>query len=224
MHSIEDGNQVDSVYKDFSKVFDRVRHQLLLNEISVGIEPVNCIWLRSYLSGRIQKMRIGSAVSKNIKVTSVAPQGPLIQSSGTTWLHLVSYADDLKLFVPVSGFQDCLKIQSDLNKLSEWCDRKSILLNVGKCKTIIFARSRHTVEFSYMLGETVLDRVSSIKDLGVTMNEKMTVSEHVDVMVGKAFAMLGFIRRLSLELRDPYSLKSLSTSLVRPKLQYASCL
>jgi hypothetical protein len=34
----------------------------------------------------------------------------------------------------------------------------------------------------------------------------------------KAFAMLGFIRRLSLEFRDPYILKSLYTFLVRPKL------
>jgi hypothetical protein len=51
----------------------------------------------------------------------------------------------------------------------------------------------------------------------------MTFSEHLDVMVSKSFAMLGFIRRLSLEFRDPYSLKSLyNTSLVRPKLEYTS--
>jgi hypothetical protein len=55
-----------------------------------------------------------------------------------------------------------------------------------------------------MLGETVLDRVSSINDLGIIMDEKMTFSEHVDVMVAKAFAMLGFIRRLSLEFRGDF--------------------
>jgi hypothetical protein len=55
------------------------------------------------------------------------------------------------------------------------------------------------------------------------MNEKMLFSEHVDVMVAKAFAMLGFIRGLSLEFRDPHTLNSLYTSLVRPKLEYASC-
>jgi hypothetical protein len=78
-----------------------------------------------------------------------------------------------------------------------------LLLNVGKCKTITFAISCHPVEFSYMLGGTVLDRVSSINDLRVIMEEKTTFSEHVDVMVAKAFARLIFIRRLSLELRDP---------------------
>jgi hypothetical protein len=72
-----------------------------------------------------------------------------------------------------------------------------------------------------MLGGTVLDRLSSINDLVVIMDEKMTFSEHVDVMVAKYFAMLG---RLSLEFTDPYTLKSLYMSLVRPKLEYASCM
>jgi hypothetical protein len=56
-----------------------------------------------------------------------------------------------------------------------------------------FARSRHPVEFSYMLNGTVLDRVSSINNFGVIMYGKMIFSEHVDVMVAKAFAMLEFI-------------------------------
>jgi hypothetical protein len=64
------------------------------------------------------------------------------------------------------------------------------------------------MKFSYMLGGTVFDRVSSINDLRVIMAEKMTFSEHMDVMVAiaKEFAMLGFIRRLSLEFISLYSL------------------
>jgi hypothetical protein len=116
----------DSVYTDFSKPFDRVRHQLLLDEMSVGIEPARCIlWLGSYLSGRIQKIRIGDAVSKDIKVTSGVRQGSHLGPLCFIWfvnriseifdyvLELL-YADVMKLYLPVSGFQDCLKIQSDL--------------------------------------------------------------------------------------------------------------
>jgi hypothetical protein len=58
-----------------------------------------------------------------------------------------------------------------------------------------------------MLAGTVLDWVSFINDLGVIMN----FSDHVDVMVGKAFAMLGLTRRMLFEFRDPYTLKSLYT-------------
>jgi hypothetical protein len=95
----------------------------------VGIEPARCM-----CAGRIQNIGKGD----NVRV--------------------LFYAEDMKLFFPVSGFLDYLKIQSDLNKLSEWCNRYSLLLNVGKCTTITFARSRHPVEFSYLLGGTVLDR------------------------------------------------------------------
>jgi hypothetical protein len=45
-----------------------------------------------------------------------------------------------------------------------------------------------------MLARIVLDRVSSIDDLGVVMDEKMNFSERVDVMVVKVFTMLGFTR------------------------------
>jgi hypothetical protein len=152
---------------DFSKAFDRVRHQRLLNEVSVGIEPARCMWLGSYLSQKIQKIRIGDAVSKDIKVTSGVPQashlGPLCFiwfvnriSEIFDYVRVLFYADDMKLFLSISGYQ--VKIQLDLNKLSEWCDRNLLLLNVGKCKTITFARSRHPVEFS-------LDRKSSINNL-----------------------------------------------------------
>jgi hypothetical protein len=36
----------------------------------VGIEPARFLWLRSYLTGRIQRIRIGHAVFKDISVTS----------------------------------------------------------------------------------------------------------------------------------------------------------
>jgi hypothetical protein len=200
----------------------------------MGIEPTRCLWLRSYLTGRIQRIRNGVAVSKDIRVTSSVPQGSHLGPLCFIWFfnrismiyeyaRVLFYAYDMKLFLPVKNFQGCMIIQSDLNKLSKWCKRNSLFLNVNKCKTITFSRTRYSVEYFYMLGGSVLDRVSPINDLGVIMDEKMNFSEHIDVMVGKAFAMLGFIRRLSFEFRDPYTLRSLYWSLVRPKQEYASC-
>jgi hypothetical protein len=143
LNSIEEGWQVDSVYTNFLKSFDRVRHLLLLEEMSVGIEPARCLWLRSYLTGRIQKIRIGDAVSKDIRVKSGVPQeshlGPLCFiwfvnriSVIFDYVCVLFYADDMKLFLPVRTFQDCMKIQSDLNKLSQWCERNSLFFNVDK--------------------------------------------------------------------------------------------
>jgi hypothetical protein len=104
--------------------------------MSVGIEPARCMWLRSYLSGRIQKIKIGDAVSKDFKMTSDVPQGSHLGPLCFIWfvnriseifdyVRVLFYLDDMKLILPVTGFQDCLKIQSDLNKLLQWCERKS---------------------------------------------------------------------------------------------------
>jgi hypothetical protein len=38
------------------------------------------------------------------------------------------------------------------------------------------------------------------------MDERMNISEHIDVMVGKTFAMMRFVKRLSFEFRVPYTL------------------
>jgi hypothetical protein len=74
-----------------------------------------------------------------------------------------------------------------------------------------------------MLEGIILDRVDSFTNLGVVMDSRMSFSRHIDVTVEKALAMLGFVKRLSGEFRDPYSLRTLNVSLVRPKFEYASC-
>jgi hypothetical protein len=115
LNSIEEGWLVDSVYTDFLIE--------LLEEMSVGIEPAQCVWLRSYLTGRIQRIRIGDAVSKDIRVTSGVPQVFIWFVNRISvifdYVHVLFYADDMKLLLSVRSFQDCMKIQSELNKLSE---------------------------------------------------------------------------------------------------------
>jgi hypothetical protein len=75
--------------------------------------------------------------------------------------------------------------------------RENIIVpNIDKCKTITFSRTCYPVKFAYMMAGTVLDRVSSIYDLGVIMDEKVKFSEHV---VGKAFVIVRLIIGLSFE-------------------------
>jgi hypothetical protein len=59
-----------SIYTDFSKAFDKMCHLLLLDKMSTDVEPSRCQWLGSYLSGRIQRVRMGDCVSRDILVTS----------------------------------------------------------------------------------------------------------------------------------------------------------
>jgi sterol desaturase/sphingolipid hydroxylase (fatty acid hydroxylase superfamily) len=51
LKSIENGCQVDLIYTDFSKAFDKVRHRLLLDKMSTDVEPSHCQWLGFYFFG-----------------------------------------------------------------------------------------------------------------------------------------------------------------------------
>jgi hypothetical protein len=110
---------MDSVNTDSSKAFDRARHQLLLEEMSLGIEPARC--LRSYLTGRIQRIKISDAFFKDIRMKSDLLQeshlGPLCFiwfvnriSVIFSYVRVLFYADDMKLLLPIRGFQDRSRI------------------------------------------------------------------------------------------------------------------
>jgi ribonucleases P/MRP protein subunit RPP40 len=133
------------------------------------------------------------------------------------------YADEMKLYAEIEVIEDCYAVQRNLDRLCAWCDVNKLYLNVRKCKVITFSRAKVQVTYEYSLNGQNLERVSVIRDLGVLMDSKLTFSEHVDVTVSNARQMLWFIMRVGRDFRDPYALKSLYVSLVRSKLEYASC-
>jgi hypothetical protein len=148
-NSIEDGCQVDSLYTDFSKAFDRVCQCLLLDKMSGDIDPVCCQWLRSYFSGRIQRIIMGDYVSRDILITSGVRQDSHLGPLCFIWFanEIAQIFKYVRVFFlcwwhetvsPCAWFLDWLKIQSDLNRLVDWCGANSLELNVGKCKTVEF--------------------------------------------------------------------------------------
>lgn len=96
-------------------------------------------------------------------------------------------------------------------------------LNNSKCKCITFTRRLSSISFNYEINGSIIDRVTTINDLGVTIDSKLKFNKHVSVTTAKAFSVLGFIRRNSQAFQDIYTLKTLYCSLVRTILEYAAC-
>jgi hypothetical protein len=55
-----------------------------------------------------------------------------------------------------------------------WSENNVLFLNIDKCKTITFSRSRHPIKYLYMLSQMALERVRSMNDLGVIMDQMMS--------------------------------------------------
>jgi hypothetical protein len=60
----------------------------------------------------------------------------------------------------------------------------------------------------------------SEKDIGVTIDEKLSFDKHISEKVNKANSIMGLIR--TMEYMDNNSFKLLYTALVRPHLEYAN--
>lgn len=223
--------QVDAIYVDFSKAFDKVPHDLAIAKLNrLGLPHWIIQWLKSYLTSRKAFVKIHDAKSNIFDIPSGVPQGshlgPLIfvlfinDLCDRLQAGKLLYADDLKLFRVVKTILDCCALQADIERVSKWCDMNGMQMNANKCKVISFNRRRSTVRFEYSLDSNPLERVSSIKDLGVILDSKLRFDQHVAITTAKANAMLGFLRRNTQHFDDIYALKSLYCALVRSVLEY----
>ena len=60
---------------DISKSFDRVPHDRLLTKlVDSGVDPRVVAWIREFLLGRSQRVRVGGKLCDAVAVTSGVPQ------------------------------------------------------------------------------------------------------------------------------------------------------
>lgn len=124
-------------------------------------------------------VKLNSVVSYDIKVHSGMPQGshlgPLLfilfindlPTIFDTTINVLLFADDAKVFSVITSQFDCIKLQLYLEKLNKWSKLNELPLNIDKCQVISFSRKKEPIIFNYKLGNTILNRVDYIKDVGI---------------------------------------------------------
>jgi hypothetical protein len=79
--ALESRNQVDAVYLDFAKAFERVSHKLLLAKLhKFGIRGDLLCWFENYLSGRYQRVTVLGEILGSLPVLSGVPHGSILGS------------------------------------------------------------------------------------------------------------------------------------------------
>ena len=187
-----DLQQVDSIYLDFSKAYDSVNHTLLVNKAKcMGLGGSILQWLGSYLSNRIQVVKIRNELSTEINILPGEPQGshlgPLLFSIYVNdisdvikFSNLVIYADDVKIFNVINSSMDCSKIQEDLNYVFAWACSNGLKLNIKKCNSISFTYNRQPSCYDYKINNTSLSRVYEIKDIGIILDSNLNFENHIN--------------------------------------------
>ena len=84
-------------------------------------------------------------------------------------------------------------LQDDIDKLVKWTEKWQMLFTFGKCKYLHTGPGNTGMD--YEMGGTILSKTVKEKDLAVTMNANMKVSEQCRLAAFKGNRVLGLIRR-----------------------------
>lgn len=232
-HTLDNTGQIDAIFLDFSKAFDKVPHdKLILKMRNIGLPEILVTWVANYLTNRKQLVIIDGIGSGYLDVTSGVPQGsvlgPLlfilyindIVNEITTGVQIRLFADDAVLFRDVSCCADQCELNTNLTNILEWCKNWGMVLNADKTLYLRITRKKVPYDYQYTLGTSPLKQVTSHKYLGVTLTSNLSWNLHIDNICSSAFRKLCFLKH---KLRNsPSNVKLLSYfTFIRPKLEYA---
>ena len=203
---LNDGEQIDAVLLDFSKGFDKVPHQRLLEKLChYGVRDSLNKWIADFLTDRQQEVVLEGTHSNAANVTSGVPQGtvlgPLLflvyindmpeKISSTTRL----FADDSLVYRIIRSKEDQTLLQQDLDKLQKWEHDWLMQFNADKCEVIRITNKRNPLAHDYDIHGTKLQTVKNAKYLGVTISSDLSWNTHVDTTAKKATTSLNFLKR-----------------------------
>ena len=178
-------------------------------------------------------MVMGDFESDWRKITSGVPQGsvlgPLLFVIYITDLPdgllntFKMYADDSKVIAEVEDTNSESKLQKDINKIKDWCDKWSMSLNGKKCKVMHFGKKNP--EKDYFIGNgnerVLLGKTEAEKDLGVIIENNGKSSKQIQSAVSRANSVLGRMRK-TFQFFNIRLFKIIYPTYIRPHLEFAS--
>ena len=197
--ALENDYEINVVFTDFSKAFDKVDHGILLQKLSkYGIGGKLLRLIHCYLNGRTQTVRVNSSYSSEIVVTSRVPQcsllGPLFflvyinDIANCDFLIPLLFAEDAKcLGLDISS----LAFQDDLDRLYEWSVKNRLYFNHKKGAHVNLNGESYPLYFE----NNQITMKKSQKDLGLLVDSGLRWKSHIEKACSKANAVFFQIKR-----------------------------
>ena len=227
---LDEGKNFDVLYCDFSKAFDKVCHKRLLVKLKeAGVGGKVLEWIKDWLKGRKQRVRVEEEYSDWIDVLSSVVQGSVLGGilfdlfiddidiaalEALVW----KFADDTKAVKVIESEEDCKRMQVIIDSLGAWAKKWGMAFNVKKCKVLHVGRTNP--KYQYFLNGEKVEAVKEEKDLGVYIEDNMKPTKQCAAAAKAANFALGQIQR-GFHYRKKANLVPLYKTFVRPRLEHA---
>lgn len=221
--------QIDVLYTDVEKAFDRLNHDAILRKMNtLGFSRPSLSFFTSYLRDR--KLKIGEVT---ITPNSGVAQGSKISSllfimtyddirNHIKYSHYSLYADDFKIYKAINSPEDCYLLQRDIDAVSDWLTTIGLNFHPLKCKQISYSTKEKRIASTYTINSQPVEATKSFKDLGVLYQSNFSFIPHIEQIATTAYRNLGMIIRYCKQIDDIDAIRVLYLSLVRSKVEYAS--
>lgn len=179
---LDKAGQVDAFFLDFTKTFDLVPHDQLLQKLkSIGLPEFIISWIYSYLSDRVQFVSIAGNCSDPLPVTYGVPKGsvlgPLISliyindivRTVSAPVQIRLFADDCVLFNEITSHDDQILLNTNLHNIFAWCELWKMKFNTDKTVFMRVSNKKTNLQFTYKFGTRTLAEVVEYKYLGVSL-------------------------------------------------------
>lgn len=242
-NALNQGDNVDLILFDFSKAFDTVCHDILLDKLSkLGITGNLLGWIKEFLTNRVMSVIVDHQRSDSYDVHSGVPQGsvlgPLLFLLYINFLthdihsSVKIFADDLKMYITVKSdsvnaiIQHMDACQRDINHLHKVASSWGLSMNISKCAVLRFTRRPvdwTALPFSgqYFLNTSPIPIKDSAVDLGVTIDLSLKFHQHIANIVQKAGGVAQNLLKATVN-REASFLLPLFIAHIRPLLEYCS--
>ena len=205
--AIDSGKFAGALLTDLSKAFDCLNHELLIAKLEAyGFDLSSLSYIYSYLSDRKQRTKVNNSYSSWSGIKSGVPQGsilgPLLFNIYLNDIFyfvskcdITNYADDTTPY-SIDKTVDALlsTLEAESNILIKWFYDNYFQINADKCHLIISKRSK---DVFINIEEEGIECSSSVKLLGITIDNKLNFDEHVNKLCKKASQKIHALARIS---------------------------
>lgn len=96
------------------------------------------------------------------------------------------FADDCLLYNEIKDSNDQVILSNSLAAISDWCDTWEMKLNEEKNVFMRITNKKHPLAYQYTINQSTVTETDSFKYLGVTINNHLTWSQHIDNVCASA--------------------------------------